>query len=76
MKFLERVRYVREFNRHCRSIAKEHPDWERDEVYAQALDNMQVAYGASPDWQNILQLLLRFILTILPFFFLSEEENA
>lgn len=75
MSYFQRVQLLREFNRYSREIRRENPAWPEDVVRAAALDSMKAVHGDSPDWKNILQMLLQFLMTILPFFFLAEEND-
>jgi hypothetical protein len=69
MTLRERVKYLREFNQARRQARRDNPGWSEDEVCAAALEQMQLKYGDNPDWQTIVQMILEFIMSILPFFF-------
>lgn len=69
MTLRERVKYLREFNQERRQARRDNPDWSEEEVCAAALEQMELKYGANPDWQTIIQMILEFIMSILPFFF-------
>lgn len=73
MTFFQRIKLLREFNSNRRRHRREHPEWSDEECYAAALDDMRETYGDTPDWNSILKMLLEFLMSILPFFFLSEE---
>lgn len=69
----EKIRYLREYNQLRREIRRTNPFWSEEEVCAEALDKMRETYGANADWQTILQMILEFLMKILPFFFLADE---
>lgn len=69
MTLRERVKYLREFNQARRHARRDNPGWSEEEVCAAALEQMELKYGANPDWQTIIQMILEFIMSILPFFF-------
>ena len=73
MKLLEKIRYLREFNQSRRQARRDHPEWDEEDCCAAALDAMESKYGANADWKSILQMLIEFIMSILPFLFLAEE---
>jgi hypothetical protein len=73
MKFLEKFRLLREFNQLRREARDSNPTWDEEECCAYAMDAMKAKYGASPDWQSIVQMLLEFIMRILPFLFLAKD---
>ncbi|NLX55083.1 MAG: hypothetical protein GXY58_08215 [Planctomycetaceae bacterium] len=76
MKFVEKFRLLREFNQARRQARRDHPEWDEEDCCAAAVDVMEAKYGASPDWQSILQMIIEFIMSILPFFFLAKEPST
>jgi hypothetical protein len=76
MGFLDKFRLLREFNQARRQARRDHPEWDEEDCCAAAVDVMEAKYGASPDWQSILQMLLEFIMKLLPFFFLAQEPTT
>ena len=75
MQFLQRVRMLREFNLARRTFRDANPDWSEEECCMAALDGMKEKYGAAPDWPAIFKLLFEFLLKLLPFIFLADEEG-
>lgn len=71
--FLERIRLLREYNSYRRDVRRANPSWSEEEVCTAALDQMKAIHGESSDWSSVLQMILEFLMKLLPFFFLADE---
>lgn len=75
LSFRDKIRYLREYNALRRDVRRTNPTWSEDEVCAEALELMQAKYGTQADWSTIIQMILEFLMKILPFFFLAQSED-
>ena len=71
----KKFKMLREFNQLRNQAAKDHPEWDDEECCAFAMDAMTQKYGADPDWSSIIQMIIEFIISILPFLFLAKESQ-
>ena len=73
MRFVEKIRYIREFNKLRRDIQASNPTWSQEEVIAEAMEQMKAKFGADTNWLEIIKVIMELIMKILPFFMLAEE---